>query len=666
MNRTLPHILISAIDGLIVVASVFMAYLLRFNFAIPGIELVEVPLVLLVMVPVRLALFAATRSYLGIVRYSGLSDSFRMVLVLIAGSFLFILADFISYYFINQRLFIPLTIIILEFLITTVMVFFFRAIISGSHSPKKVIRKPDSGVTAKNDRSPAYNGKSDHKLYHTGKPATTHDQPLSQRYAGTDQPAATPKFSTGPPAGEVQEGMTLPAEKKELFSKTFSGRKIMITGAGGSSGAELVRLLLHFNPSALILADRSDKALHDLEQMAGSWQQAHISAATTGNHQIYWTNRNDGPIANADAGNNQIFPADGDHGVFVKPGSDRPTIIGNGTNTAVNPVDQSGSAWSDQHCNISYILADVTREREMETIFASHRPQIVIHAAMLNNGALLEDHPREALRVNIGGTCVVATQAAKHDVERFILVSPGGTAGDDPVSGISPDHAGTHHSGGAALAEKQNGDMLRNAETHAGKHESGVHDNQDSIPGKLISEVFENPDPVAGNLNREVMINSSRIAETIITTFPEGAGRLQDGVFITIRRPQAHESIDPLGNSLVTARAFSQLIAEALATGQNGEIFEAVMREQTSKTDQARRIIRQSGLHLSGEPGESSEPASPIHSRTEPALVRVSPPASPAAHPEPGFLKAVVKLCDQSDLMTDEEIRNALRNIAKT
>lgn len=50
-----------------------------------------------------------------------------------------------------------------------------------------------------------------------------------------------------------------------LVSEYLNGKKIMVTGAAGSIGSELVRQILRFDPEELILVDQAESALYDLE-----------------------------------------------------------------------------------------------------------------------------------------------------------------------------------------------------------------------------------------------------------------------------------------------------------------------------------------------------------------------------------------------------------------
>jgi FlaA1/EpsC-like NDP-sugar epimerase len=52
----------------------------------------------------------------------------------------------------------------------------------------------------------------------------------------------------------------------DLISETFRGKKVLISGAAGSIGSEIVRQLLRFPVGKLILLDQAESALYDLEQ----------------------------------------------------------------------------------------------------------------------------------------------------------------------------------------------------------------------------------------------------------------------------------------------------------------------------------------------------------------------------------------------------------------
>ena len=69
------------------------------------------------------------------------------------------------------------------------------------------------------------------------------------------------------------------------------------------------------------------------------------------------------------------------------------------------------------------IIADIADEATMSAIFEKFSPQVVFHAGAHKHVPLMEDNPREALRVNAFGTWNIATLAGKHHVERFVMIS---------------------------------------------------------------------------------------------------------------------------------------------------------------------------------------------------------------------------------------------------
>lgn len=70
---------------------------------------------------------------------------------------------------------------------------------------------------------------------------------------------------------EVDIEDLLPRDKiqidMEAVGKLLKGQKIMITGAAGSIGSEMVRQIAIYNPSELILVDQAETPLHDIRLM---------------------------------------------------------------------------------------------------------------------------------------------------------------------------------------------------------------------------------------------------------------------------------------------------------------------------------------------------------------------------------------------------------------
>ena len=73
--------------------------------------------------------------------------------------------------------------------------------------------------------------------------------------------------------------------------------------------------------------------------------------------------------------------------------------------------------------NIETIVADVRNKIRIDQIFNLYKPKIVFHAAAYKHVPLMENNPFEAVSVNIGGTKNVADISVKHSVDKFVLIS---------------------------------------------------------------------------------------------------------------------------------------------------------------------------------------------------------------------------------------------------
>jgi len=69
------------------------------------------------------------------------------------------------------------------------------------------------------------------------------------------------------------------------------------------------------------------------------------------------------------------------------------------------------------------IIANVREKERIAEIFDEYRPNIVFHAAAHKHVPLMESHPDEAIKNNVFGTWNVAHCADKYNAERFVLIS---------------------------------------------------------------------------------------------------------------------------------------------------------------------------------------------------------------------------------------------------
>jgi len=149
------------------------------------------------------------------------------------------------------------------------------------------------------------------------------------------------------------------APDTSLLARNIRGKSVMITGAGGSIGSELMRQALQLAPRCLVLFELSEIALYEIEAQA-----RHI-------------------IADMAAGKQD----------------NRPDI---------EIVGVLGSVLDEEH------ICRTLRKHDVETIY---------HAAAYKHVPIVEENPETGLRNNTYGTLVLAEAALACGVERMVLIS---------------------------------------------------------------------------------------------------------------------------------------------------------------------------------------------------------------------------------------------------
>jgi FlaA1/EpsC-like NDP-sugar epimerase len=322
-KQNTPRWLIFLIDMLIVFCSIIIAYLLRFNFEIPQSELDPLPQIIAYMLAIRAISFLITRSYAGIIRYTSTSDALRVLFTLLGGSIIFGLTN-IGTYLYDHTFFIPFSIIIIDMLASTFGMVTFRMVVKMAflefNNPLRqkvdvlIYGAGEAGITARRvltrdagtkyrilafvDDDPAKAGKKlegidiieSSKLEKYLETNTIAHVILSIQQFDPDKKQElvdlclkyNTKVLTVPPMirwinGELSfkqiRKINIEAllEREEIkldeaqISKEITGKVILVTGASGSIGSELVRQISRFHPKKIILVDQAETPLHYLE-----------------------------------------------------------------------------------------------------------------------------------------------------------------------------------------------------------------------------------------------------------------------------------------------------------------------------------------------------------------------------------------------------------------
>lgn len=150
--------------------------------------------------------------------------------------------------------------------------------------------------------------------------------------------------------------------QNEAVHKDIRNARILITGAAGSIGSELVRQVIQFEPELLVLIDQAESPLYELERELKS-----IKSRTR-------------------------------------------VVLG---------------------------IADITNRARLAGYFERHKPELVYHAAAYKHVPMMEGNPSEAIACNILGTKNMADLAVENRVRKFVMVSTDKAVNPTNVMGCS-------------------------------------------------------------------------------------------------------------------------------------------------------------------------------------------------------------------------------------
>jgi len=89
------------------------------------------------------------------------------------------------------------------------------------------------------------------------------------------------------------------------------------------------------------------------------------------------------------------------------------------------------------YSNVKMVIANVTDESRMASIFKTYSPNVIFHAAAYKHVPLMEDNPEEASKTNILGTYTTAKLAFEHMAECFVMVSTDKAVNPTNIMGAS-------------------------------------------------------------------------------------------------------------------------------------------------------------------------------------------------------------------------------------
>lgn len=272
--------------------------------------------------------------------------------------------------------------------------------------------------------------------------------------------------------------------------------------------------------------------------------------------------------------------------------------------------------------NMHVVVADIRDVERMEQVLERYRPACVFHAAAHKHVPLMETNPEEAVTNNVWGTWNLLNLSGRYGVERFVLISTDKAVMPSSVMGATK-----------RVAEL----LLREKARELGR--------------PYVAVRFGN---VLGSRGSVVPLFREQIAR---------------GGPITITHPEAERYF-------MTIPEAAQLVLQASALGQGGEIFVLDMGTRVKIIDLALDLIRLSGLmpgrdidivYTGLRPGEKLREEifidSERHSRTAHECIFVSKedlgaPADPVA-----LYQQVSELIKRARQGNSEGVRRKLREI---
>jgi FlaA1/EpsC-like NDP-sugar epimerase len=406
--RFAPRWLILCFDIAIILCALVLAYALRFDFKVPSNEWELLKKSAILFFLVRITALVLWRTYAGVIRYTSTQDASRILRMNLAATIALFMLGLLRNLLVDSTYFLPTSILILEFFISTFMMVAYRLVIklvfAEQNFPKKnrkekvyIYGAGEAGLIMKrsldqdmrtgmeviafidDDRKKAGKNLEGVPIKHTSdlnrhiesdKPAQVimsimvPDPKKRQAVIDTCVEAGIPMLDVPPVKQWIKGELSfkqlkpIPVEdildrdvitlNKSAIAKSIEGKRIMITGAAGSIGSEICRQLIHYSPESLLLVDQAESPLHALSL----------------------------ELAEAEAG-----------------------------------------------IKIDLILGDITDASHMRSLIEKNRPQVLYHAAAYKHVPLVEANAVEGIKTNVLGTRSLTDLALEFKVERFVLVS---------------------------------------------------------------------------------------------------------------------------------------------------------------------------------------------------------------------------------------------------
>jgi len=190
------------------------------------------------------------------------------------------------------------------------------------------------------------------------------------------------------------------------------------------------------------------------------------------------------------------------------------------------------------------VLADVRNAEALEHIFQKYEPAYVFHAAAYKHVPIMESFPQEAIKANVEGTLNTARLARDYDAEKFVMISTDKVVNPGNVMGAS----------------------------------------------KRIAEIYiQSLNGVPANRTQFITTRFGNVLGSNGSVIPIFRRQIEKRQPVTVTHPE-------VTRFFMTIPEACQLVLEAGAMGQGGEIFLFDMGKPVRIKDLAEKMIQMAGL----------------------------------------------------------------------
>lgn len=529
----LPRWIILLIDLSFLGAGLGLAYLLRFNFDMNDILRFNPVNALAFYLVGHLIAILFTQSYAGIIRYTGLQDGLRIAYTTFIGALIVFLFDY-GYNFFTHKFIIPISVQIIALFSSVLFLFSYRVAVKHIFSfYGEAVKKTGRVLIYGVDQS-ALLAKQIIDMDTTGQMKVVGFIAEDDKKVG--------KIINGVPIFSAQEGLDEILQQmrvKELIisaqSLTFN-RKNEIVDVCLRNDVK-VRTVPH--PERWIKGELSIKQIKELniEDLLGR------PAIQLDNPKVL--EELFGKVVMITGAGGSIGSELSKQIALLAP---KQIVIIDQAESALYEIEQELIYSLKTATKIDAVVLDITKYVPLKAVFDKYKPDIIYHAAAYKHVPLMEKYPKEAVMNNTIATRQLADLAVAYDVNKFVMISTDKAVNPTNVMGASKRMAELY-------VQALNKQLERIAKSHT----------------KFVTTRFGN---VLGSNGSVIPLFKKQIAK---------------GGPVTVTHPD-------VTRYFMTIPEACQLVLEAGAMGEGGEIFIFDMGKSMKIADLAEKMIRLSGF----------------------------------------------------------------------